>query len=143
MTNDEMREIYAHDLQMSKDMGVPHPLYENSPGFIDWYGRFTVQINGREFKMAVTPSTLFIDESDPSGPAAQLTGSEWLDTPLGRVFHATYVTHKVHGGFQMFRMANSSPFHGFESVPHTHLLVYKNGAGEKQFFPVVVSFAIQ
>ncbi len=141
MTNDAMREIYAHDLQMSKDMGVPRHLYENSPEFIDWYGRFTVHINGKDFKMAVTPSTLFVNESDPSGPVAQLTGCEWLETPLGRMFHADFVTHMVHGSFQIFCREAASPFDGFESVPHTHMLVYTDGAGQKQFFPVVVSFA--
>jgi hypothetical protein len=141
MSDDAMREIHAHDLQMSKDMGVPHHLYENSPEFIDWYGRFTVRINGREFKMAVTPSTLFVNESDSSGPVAQLTGSEWLETPVGRLFHADYVTSMVHGGFQVFRKEDASPFDGFESVQHTHMLVYTDGAGQKQFFPVVVSFA--
>lgn len=141
MTDDEMREIHSHDLQMSKDMGVPRHLYENSHEFIDWYGRFTVCINGREFKMAMTPSTLFINESDVSGPVALLTGSEWLETPIGLFFHADYVTPRVKGGFQVFRREDGSPFDGFESVHHTHMLVYTDGAGQKQYFPVVVSFA--
>lgn len=141
MTDNAMREIHAHDLQMSKDMGVPHHLYANSSEFIDWYGRFTVHINGRDFNMAVTPSTLFVNESDTAGPVAPLTGSEWLETPLGRIFHADYVTHMVHGSFQIFRKADASPFDGFESVQHTHMLVYTDGAGQKQFFPVVVSFS--
>lgn len=141
MTNDEMREIHARDLQMSKDMGVPHHLYENSPEFIDWYGRFIVHINGREFDMAVTPSTLLVNESDDFGPVALLTGSEWLETRLGRIFHADYVTSMVPGCFQVFRKEDSSPFDGFESVQHTHMLVYTDGAGQKQFFPVIVSFA--
>jgi hypothetical protein len=72
---------------------------------------------------------------------AQLVGSEWLDTPLGRLFHADYVTSMVNGGFQIFRKADPSPFDGFESIEHTHMLVYTDGAGEKQYFPVVVDFA--
>lgn len=141
MPDDEMKMIYAADLQMSKNMGVPRQFYENSPKFIDWYGRFTVQINNREFRMAVTPSTLFVNESDSSGPVAQLTGSEWIDTPLGRIFHADYFTSMVNGGFQIFRKEDSSPFDGFEAVQHTHMLVYTDGAGQKQFCPVVVDFA--
>ncbi len=141
MNNDEMKMIHAHDLQMSKDMGVPRHLYENSLEFIDWYGRFTVQINGREFKMAVTPSTLIVNESDNSGPVAQLTGSEWIDTPLGRLFHADYLTGSIDGGFQIFRKEDSSPFDGFEASQHTHMLVYTDGAGQKQYFPAAVDFA--
>lgn len=141
MTDDAMKAIHAGDLQMSKDMGVPRHLYENSPEFIDWYGRFTVCINARDFRMAVTPSTLLVNESDSAGPVAQLVGSEWLDTPLGRLFHADYVTSRVNGGFQIFRKEDSSPFDGFESIEHTHMLVYTDGAGEKQYFPVVVAFA--
>lgn len=141
MTDDAMKMVHAGDLQMSKDMGVPRHLYENSPDFIDWYGRFTVRINDREFRMAVTPSTLFINESDSSGPVAQLTGCEWIDTPLGRLFHADYVTGMVNGGFQIFRKEDSSPFDGFEAVQHTHMLVYTDGAGQQQFLPVIVDFA--
>lgn len=140
MTDDE-KMVHAGDLQMSKDMGVPPYLYENSRDFIDWYGRFTVRINDREFRMAVTPSTLFINESDSSGPVAQLTGSEWIDTPLGRLFHADFVTARVNGGFQIFRKEDSLAFDGFENLQHTHMLVYTDGAGQKQFLPAVVEFA--
>jgi len=143
VTDSSMKLIYEHDLQMSLDMGVPGHLYERATEFIDWYGRFSVQINGREFNMAVTPSTLIVNESDSAGPVAQLVGSEWLDTPMGRLFHADYVTSMVHGSFQIFRKKEPSPFAGFEAVEHTHMLVYTNGAGQKQFFPVVVAFTSQ
>lgn len=143
MSDDHMQMILAGDLQMSKDLGVPRNLYENAVDFIDWYGRFTVQINNRIFKMAVTPSTLFVNEPDSSGPVAQLTGCEWVDTSLGRLFHADYVTAMVNGGFQIFRKQDSSPFEAFAAVQHTHLLAYTDGAGRKQFFPVVIDFACE
>lgn len=141
MTDDEKKMMFADDRQMSEDLGVPSRLYERSPDFIDWYGRFAVQINGREFKVAVTPSSLFVNEADASAPVAMLASSGWLDSPMGPLFHANYMTPLVNGGFQLFRKAGSSPFEGFESVEHSHMLVYTNGAGEKQFFPVVIEFA--
>lgn len=120
MTDSSMNEIYAHDLQISMDLGVPRHLYESAKEFIDWYGRFTVQINGREFNMAVTPSTLFVNESDSAGPVANLTGSEWLDTPIGKLFHADYVTPMVHGSFQIFRKEDPSPFLISEQAQQAH-----------------------
>lgn len=141
MTDDERKEMHAHDLQMSKDMGVPKHIYASPPDFIDWYGRFTVHINDREFMMAVTPSSLIVNESDSVAPVAHLVGSEWLESPLGRMFHATYLTSMINGGFQLFRKEDPSPFEGFESVKHTHMLVYTDGTGQKQFFAVAVEFA--
>lgn len=141
MTDDEMMKL-ANELalELSLDLAVPLRLYENSPTFIDWRGRFTVRINGRDFNMAVTPSTLFVNESDPTGPVAHKVGSEWIETPSGRLFHADYLTSRIQGGFQIFRQADGSPFDGFAGTPHTHMLVYTNGAEEKQFFPVVIDF---
>ena len=141
MNEETMKEIHAADLQMSKDMGVPRQLYENSPEVIDWFGRFTVIINGRAFKMIVTPSTIFINEADVAGPVAHLTGSEWIETPMGQLFHADFLTPRVNGAFQIFRRKDSLPFDGFESIPHTHVLVYTDGSGKKEFLPVTPDFS--
>jgi hypothetical protein len=141
MTDDEDIDLYAYDLQMSKDMGVPRHLYENSPDHIDWFGRFTVQINGNKLDMVLTPSSLFINHSDIHAPVALLVGSEWIESPAGSIFRASFSTHQVAGDFNIFREADSSPIEGFESFEHTHMLVYTDGAAQKQYHPIVVTFA--
>ena len=140
MTEDELKQINAAAVELSVDLGVPRHLYEGSPKLVDWRGRFAVRINGRDFSMVITPMTLLVNDSDPAAPVALMTGAEWIDSPLGRIFHVDYLTHRVKGGFQVFRKADSSPFAGFEEVHHTHMLVYTDGSGEKQFFPVHVDF---
>jgi len=82
MTEDELRESFDRDVEISVNLGVPAHLYQGKKDHFDWSGRFTVQINDRDFAMAVTPSTLFVNEVDPTGPVATMIGSEWLDTPM-------------------------------------------------------------
>lgn len=145
MTDDEREEFYKLnrelDLELSVNLGVPRALYESVKGVIDWRGRFDVTINGRIFHMALTPSTLFVNEPDAEAPITHKVGSEWIDTAMGRLFHVDYYTSQIGGGFQIFRMADSLPFQGFEHTRHTHMLVYTNGSGEKQYFPIVIVFA--
>lgn len=141
MNEDAMNEIHAADLQMSKDMGVSLHLYINSSKVIDWFGRFTVTINDTAYKMIVTPSTLFLNEADITAPVAHLTGSEWIDSPMGELFHADFLTPMVNGTFQIFRRKDSLPFNGFEHILHTHILVYTDASGKKEFLPVTPDFS--
>lgn len=143
MTDDELRDSFDRDVEISIGLAVPRELYEGAAGHLVWWGRFTVRINERNFSMAVTPSTLFVNETDPTGPVANLVGSEWVVTTLGKLFHADYISPRVNGGFQIFRKDDLSPFQGFESVEHTHMLVYMDGSGDKQYFPVTIGFSAE
>ena len=143
MTNkiEMMREVFEHDKQTSIGLGVPSHLYVNEVEFIDWQGKFKATISNRNFNMVLTPSTLIINDSDPRAPVLQIMGSEWLNSELGRIFHASYHTSQLDGGVQIFRTENGKPFQGFENAPHTHILVYTDGSGQKTYVPIVIDFA--
>ena len=137
------KELFQHDMAFSKDIGVGDPVLSKSNQYVDWVGTFDAKINDRIFHMQLTPSTLFINHVDPSAPIALKVGSEWIDTPFGNLFHASYVTSEIQGGFQIFRSETGRPFPGFEQSPHSHMLLFTDRNNEKHYVPIQIEFSTE
>lgn len=137
------QELLEHEKQTSFGLGVPRELYAEATKFFDWRGRFKAEINDRLFEMVLTPSTLFLNEPDMHAPVLSMMGSGWVDTKMGKIFQAAYMSSQINGGFQIFRSEHGQPFAGFEAEPHSHMLVYTNGSNEKTYVPVLINFATE
>lgn len=143
MTNEAqmMKEIFENDKKTSIGLGVPTGIYKDETDFIDWRGSFKAVINDRLFEMVVTPSTLFINDPDPTAPVLNMMGGAWVETEMGKLYHAGYKSSQINGGFQIFRAGSGKPFAGFEKKPHSHMLIYTDGNNEKTYVPVQISFS--
>lgn len=137
-----MREMYDHHMEISRNLGVPNNILLNQNRFVDWYGYFDVGLNNRQFKMELSPTTLAIRfEGDTNIIVAHMFGSDWTNTPLGRLFHTFYQTSEIQGAFQIFKNEKNEPFKGFEQIPHTHMMIFTDRNNEKQFAPIFIDFS--
>ena len=93
--------INAHLRKFAENIGVPSNILNKPNGYAKWEGRFDAMIDGNMFPMILRPMAVEVQSNPPI--ALFCTGDGSMNSELGEIFHASYSSPTLDGGFQIFR----------------------------------------